>query len=222
MSEIRSRKQYWERKILGWERSRYEGSSWLKPASWTLRRRMDLAVRVAREVLPRGGRLVELGCGTGFFAERMRGFFGSYSGFDIAEAAVAEARRRLEGTGSSVTCGDVSAVEIPPADLVVMLGLVDWLEPGEVEHLFRRIRSRFVLFSYTEEPTSFRWNPYSVYRSIYDARFGHGVYRARSYPPEVVRGWVEGFATIRREIGPSHFLDPGRLVLIENSAPSKK
>jgi SAM-dependent methyltransferase len=213
------RKQYWERKILSWEYSRYGGSAWLRPGSWTLRRRMRVSARLAKGVLSgcAGGKgsVLELGCGSGLLAEKLRGELTTYLGIDLADSAIKEARERVRDPRVSFEQGDVLRRELPRAELTVFLGLLDWLEPSEIEAFFARLRSTYLLFSYTEEATGRSLNPYSLYRSYYDSRFGGGVYKARSYRWSQVESWLKPLRVKKIELQPSSFLDPGRLVLVE-------
>lgn len=210
------RRGYWEKKILAWETSRYSGNHWLHPSSWTLRGRMSAATLLARSVLPKGGRVLELGCGSGLLAERLQGSYGSYVGIDLAENAIQEARVRVKAPGVLFERGDVCEMIFPEADLTVFLGLVDWLEPEELRALFGKIRSPHVLFSFTEQAGPLgSLNPYGLYRSYYDSRFGRGVYRAKSYSREEAESWLSGKKLKRIETAPALFFDPGRLVLAE-------
>ncbi len=213
------RKQYWERKILPWERARYGGLAWARPGSWTLRRRMRQAVRIAKEALPPGGSVLELGCGSGLFARQLTGTFGTYHGIDLAEAAVLEARALAGGPRAEFVQGDVLEACLPASDLAVFLGLLDWLEPGEASRLIARIPARRLLFSFTEESASASGlSPYGLYRAWYDTRFGAGIYRARAWRATVVREWLQALGPHKATFFPSNFLDPGRLVLVERDA----
>lgn len=210
MSTGFDRRKYWERKILSWESSRYGGAAWLKPGSWTLRRRLSAAAEMLKKVLPHQGALLDLGCGSGLLAERLRGVYSTYHGIDFAANAIEEARARRSYPGVTFEQCDVSQCLLPAADVTVFLGLVDWLEPEELPALFARISSPKILFSFTEAGGGM--GPYGLYRAYYDARFGGGVYRARSYSWPEVRGWV---GAGKAELLAGSCLDPGRLVLVE-------
>lgn len=210
------RRKYWEGKILPWEQARYGGIALLRPGSWTLRLRMSTAVRVAKESLPPKGRLLELGCGSGLFAERTAGAWAHYHGVDLAEAAVREARVRVRDPGASFVQADVLQATLPESDLAVFLGLLDWLEPAEAKALLARIPARKLLFSFTEETArSGALSPYGLYRSWYDARFGAGVYRARSYSWAAIQDWLSALGPHRARLLPARRFDPGRLVLVD-------
>ncbi len=199
------RRQYWENKILPWERARYLGIP--SPASLTLRRRLRISEALVRELLPAAGTILELGCGSGLLAERLRGHFSRYVGMDFAENAVKEARGR-NLPNAEFQHGDVASLELPSADLVIFLGLVDWLNDEELSRLFQALRGRRLLFSYTEPPSVF--SPYHWYRAVYDRLKGAGVYRARCFREEEVRGWVGAPARFL----PRRFGDPGRMVVV--------
>lgn len=71
-------------------------------------------------LLPSGGRVVELGCGSGEFLHSLvdRGF--TARGFDLSESMVESAR----GRGGEAAVGDWRNVEVPPCDAVVAISEV--------------------------------------------------------------------------------------------------
>lgn len=82
-------------------------------------------------LLPSGGRVVELGCGSG---ELLRSLFDhgfSAVGFDLSEAMVETAR----GRSVDATVGDWRSVEIPPCDAIIAIGEV--LNYGDDSDLHR-------------------------------------------------------------------------------------
>ncbi len=140
-------KAFWDAKILGWEASRYGGAAapdvvegLAGRASSSLRFRLDCAARLLGPHLA-GRRVVELGCGSGLLAERLLALgAASYHGFDISAAAIAKARDRAAASplGAAMRFDVAAVAELPPqGDAVVMsLGLVDWLDAAELDHLF--------------------------------------------------------------------------------------
>lgn len=144
-------KQFWEKKILGWETGRYYAASGEarglleKIGDWSsrsLRFRIQVALDLMRPHV-RGKRVLELGCGSGLLA---RGFIEAgateYLGIDIAESAIAGAngRKAAEGWGDNVQFR-VDTVRDMPAishDVVFSLGLLDWLNDDELDILFEK------------------------------------------------------------------------------------
>jgi SAM-dependent methyltransferase len=164
MNELSETRQvYWERKILRWERARY--SPWLGfyPLSWSIRARLAMAARTIRQRASPNWRILELGCGSGHLAADICAAFPRYSGIDIAANAVAVARRRVPQV--RFEAGDVLTAELPEADLTIFLGLTDWLQPQELVNVVRRLKSKYILFSYTNPAA---WNPYRLYRLVMD------------------------------------------------------
>lgn len=172
MVEYRSAKDFWEDKLLAWEEARYSSLGGLSPLSWTVRARLQKAVRLIQERMDVEDSILELACGSGILAQQIR--CARYYGVDIAANAIVEARQRVPNPGYEFVAGDVLELSWPEADLTVFLGLTDWLNPPELERLFAKLASAEILFSYTQAGML---NPYRLYRRFMDSpqadRFDH-------------------------------------------------
>jgi SAM-dependent methyltransferase len=141
------RVRFWDERILEWEAARYEGR-WpasLEPVEWLAgwrsgptRLRQRLAVELAAPFLA-GRNVVEVGCGTGLLARRFldAGARG-YLGLDHSKVAI-EAARRRHAVAERVRFETVAASDLPGGcDLVVSLGMLDWLTEAELRGFFAR------------------------------------------------------------------------------------
>ena len=140
-------KRFGMSKILDWEASRYrlgatpnlvEGVA--GRVSSSVRYRMDAAVHLLAPHLA-GRRVVELGCGSGLLAERLLALgAASYQGYDISTVAIARAKQRITKSrqGEAMQFDVAAIADLPLQDdaLVVSLGLIEWLPPTELDHLF--------------------------------------------------------------------------------------
>ncbi len=140
-------KSFWEPKITVWEEGRYDRAPQGRPlerladaASASLRFRLRSAVELLTPHV-RGLRVADLGCGTARLAKPLLDAGASaYVGVDLAESAIAgaRARARLEGWSDRATLhrADIQALPRLDVDLVVSLGLVDWLTDDELRAMF--------------------------------------------------------------------------------------
>jgi putative flippase GtrA/SAM-dependent methyltransferase len=156
---------FWDAKILGWEVSRYRGAAGSDfveglagRASSSLRFRVDAAARLLAPHLA-GRRVVELGCGSGLLAERLLALgAASYQGYDFSQAAIAQAKRRAAESprGEAMSFAVAAVADLPPQGdaLVISLGLVDWLAPAELDHLFSLGRLGSCLHTFSERRRS--------------------------------------------------------------------
>lgn len=203
-------KRYWESRILRWERARYFGWGAVNPLSWTVRRRMKLALEIYYALEPAPASVFELGCGgSGLFANGLRPDCKRYCGVDIAGAAVRAARAGVSDPRAEFREGDAVQALHSSADfdLCVFLGLTDWLDPAELREFFRRARSRWLLFSHTEPGNSI----YNFYRTRKDG----AEYAARSYSRAEIAeaSGPAGYAEVAAR--KTYPFDPGRIVLME-------
>lgn len=139
---------FWETKILGWEDGRYEEKATAPGvleriadrASASLRFRLASTGELLAPHVP-GKRVVDVGCGSGLLGRALLDAgASSYVGYDIAESAIDLARKRAQDLawGERARFERASIDELTPfdADVVVSLGLTDWLDDAGLERLF--------------------------------------------------------------------------------------
>jgi ubiquinone/menaquinone biosynthesis C-methylase UbiE len=107
-------------------------------------------VRIWTEAgLPPHPRVVELGCGEGAIADALaqRGFAETYSGYDISESGIEEARgRKILGASFHVVAGESMPLGDDSADLVVLSHVVEHLEyPRALLYEARRIANHVIV-----------------------------------------------------------------------------
>lgn len=180
-------KQFWEDKLLVWEQGRYgRPDRPLGPLEWIANRSsMSLRYRIAvtpelLEPFLAGKRVVELGCGSGLLAGKFieRGA-ASYHGIDIAESAIAKALESHAGGDGRITFAVGGVSDLPPlaADLVVSLGLFDWLRDDEIANVFAKSgRADFLHAIAERRPGIQQW----LHRSYVQLAYG---YRTDTYRP---------------------------------------
>ncbi len=203
-----SAKQFWEQKILTWEKARYSNLYRLYPPSWPLRARLRLASRELGRRLGPGSSVLELGCGSGLLAETLTSTCASYLGLDIAENAIEMARQRVRHVGFNFRVADVVVSDLPQAQVTVFLGLTDWLDEQQIQALLIRLRSSAILFSYTEASAL---NPYRIYRRYADRSLSRQQ-AGRTYNTCQVRKWLKIANYSMEFLYKPRILNPGALV----------
>lgn len=157
-------KAFWERKILTWEQGRYEqtgGGGVLEQladrASDSLRFRLASSAELLAPYVT-GKHVVDLGCGSGLLSPALLAAgAASVHGFDISEAAIARAKARAEALGlqnARFDVGTVDALPDIPRDVVVSLGLTDWLTDAELHQLFAWSGDAAYLHAFSEDRRS--------------------------------------------------------------------
>jgi SAM-dependent methyltransferase len=179
-------KQFWEAKLLPWEQGRYGNSDhphglleWIaNRSSMSLRFRVAITPELLQPYLD-GKRVVELGCGSGIMAGKLIEYgAASYLGIDIAEAAIETARTRY-ANNPKVQFLATSVADMPSlsADLVVSVGLFDWLTDSEIREVFRKSGSADFLHAIAELRPGLQQ---LLHRSYVQLAYG---YRTDAYRP---------------------------------------
>jgi SAM-dependent methyltransferase len=179
-------KEFWETKLLGWEQGRYGRPDrplgfleWIaNRSSASLRFRVTIVPELLKAFLL-NKKVVELGCGSGLIADKFLDYgAASYLGIDIAESAIEKARTR-HGNDARIQFQVGSVAELPllSADLVVSLGLFDWLTDEEIAKVFRQSGNADFLHAIAERrPGIQQW----LHRSYVQLAYG---YRTAQYRP---------------------------------------
>lgn len=206
MSSV-DRRKFWDRKILGWERNRYGRRpsrsalfEFLAHRNGSVRYRRTRAAEIL-EPLVAGQRLLDLGCGSGLlFQDLAHTQAGGFMGLDWAPSAIEEGRRRAEAGGYSARTRfietDISGDKLPDSDLVVGLGLLDWLEPAQIKQLAQQVGDRQFLFSFSEDRPSIFKELHKLYTLLsYGLRTGG--YRPRYHAAEELCSLFTGSQVLR-------------------------
>jgi SAM-dependent methyltransferase len=193
-------KAFWEDKLVGWEEGRYT----LKPGRGLLERIADRASDSLRFRLQSAGELlapvvrdrhvVDVGCGTGLLAEALlNAGCASYTGLDIAEGPIAQARERAAARGWTRARFEVATVgTLPdiPRDVIVSLGLTDWLTDAELSTLLTWGGQADFLHAISEDRGSV---PQRIHQAYCWIAYG---WRTRGYVPRYFNpAWFAGLAT---------------------------
>ena len=138
--------EFWNKKIIGWEEGRYSNNSssgtkllerLANSASTSLRFRMEVAAKLLAPHVA-NKKVLEIGGGSGLLTKSiMDATAASYLGVDIAPIAIKKAKERnlnQEWSNQVVfEVRDLDTIPIGAYDIVVSLGLVDWLNDIELE-----------------------------------------------------------------------------------------
>ncbi|HEY8278368.1 MAG TPA: class I SAM-dependent methyltransferase [Bdellovibrionota bacterium] len=207
---------FWEKRILAWEKRRYSHPLFL-PLYWNLRKRLRITLKMLESLAPENASVLELGCGSGILASRIS--CGKYLGVDTASAAIKRAEARFVGANFAFRQANALDVagESCEFDITAFLGLTDWLSENETSALFSSLRSPTILFSYTEAATARPWQPYSIYRNVFDRFIQKNAIRARSMAgAEIDRLLARSGYRVKFRTRAS-FLNPSRVICAEKA-----
>ena len=185
-------KDFWEDKILSWERDRYCAPNAAPNILERLASRASDSLRfrlwATGELLApqvKGKRILELGCGSGFLAPRLLAVGAEgYIGIDISESAIVNARALAAKDGVEdklrFEVDSVSNLGEYECDIVFSLGLLDWLADDELDRMFAATAGAEYLHAIAEKRASVsQW----IHRVYVQLSYGHrtGSYRPRYF-----------------------------------------
>lgn len=188
---------FWDDKIISWENDRYvshdKAETWLERVASRASDSLRFRLRATGEILSQhvaGKHVLELGCGSGFLAARLiSAGAASYTGMDISEIAIANARRLAEGSEFAdqidFEVGSIAEMPTTNGGLVFSLGLLDWLTDDELDRMFAATKGADFLHAIAEKrPSISQW----LHRAYVQISYGHrtGQYRPRYFSvPEI-------------------------------------
>ncbi|HLC53611.1 MAG TPA: methyltransferase domain-containing protein [Candidatus Nanoarchaeia archaeon] len=159
-------RQYWNKKIIDWENSinQDQRTSLIESLAGKFRKpllvRKDICLELLKKV-GKGKTVLELGCGSGFFAFKALKEVNPKKiiGIDISRNAISRAKKIKKDLGIGKEAefieGDTSSMNIPAADVTVGLGFLDYLTAEEIINLMKRLKSKHIIFTFSEKKASF-------------------------------------------------------------------
>lgn len=172
------KKEFWNQKILSWERSKYKSISYGIDVNSSVKHRLHLTASLLQQI-SEGKHLLELGSGSGRFYEHINSLnLASYKGLDFSETAIKAFQNKIQNLPYrdkiSLFCEDC-VQNIYPADIVISLGLLDWLDMKTIEKIAENYKNSWFLHSFSEKRKSLSQAAHSVYSLIN--------YRQKNYFP---------------------------------------
>ena len=172
------KKKFWDEKILLWEKKRYDRIPKIFDTYSSLKCRLHLAYSVLSQISD-GKRLLELGCGSGRLWEKINSLnLKSYTGVDFSETAIEAFQHKIQDFKStdyiSLFCEDCTQ-NIHSVDIVVSLGLFDWISVEQIEKIANSYKDSWYLHSFSEKCLSLPQVAHYFYSFLN--------YRCRDYSP---------------------------------------
>jgi len=170
-----NKKEFWERKIIDWEDIRYGRKlsklnffeKFVNRTNKTLIFRLNTALKILKPLI-KNKKVVEVGCGSALIAsDIINAGVSSYVGYDISENAIERAIKLSKDNNSenktSFYAKPVMDMPELKADYVFSLGLTDWLNDREIEHLFKISKNCENLHSISEDNNSISQLLHKIY-----------------------------------------------------------
>lgn len=168
---MNDQKEYWEKKIIDWEKSVYRGENsnnqpFFEKLATPFRKlnkiRNDTAERLISPYI-KNKVVADIGCGTGIFLAKLLKYKPKQLvGIDIASSAIRIASKdfakQIKSKKAKFICEDLRKKTnvIKGIDVVVGIGLIDYFNSSEMLDLFKGVRGKIFLFSFPAKIISLR------------------------------------------------------------------
>lgn len=180
------KKQFWDDKVFGWERDKYDTSKKILGFSFDVNRSVKKRLRLAQTILSQVARnrtVLELGCGTARLLPMLvHTGVKKYIGVDISKLAIEHAQAKAEFLGASTIAEfhqlDVTTLGDINTDICFSLGLLDWLDLADISQMLQRIHCQYYIHSFSEKRRSVQLLLHRVYTYVL---YG---YRTKFYVPK--------------------------------------
>ena len=162
-------KKFWNERILSWEEKKYQNKSQFLDVNSSVKSRLQLSAVLLPKVW-KGKRLLELGCGSGKLWELTKGSdFASWTAVDFSETAISAFQNKAQNSPKRdktyLYCEDCIE-NIYPADIVFSLGLLDWLDEGQIKQLAEHYKNKWYFHSFSQKNLSFSQAAHTLYSLI--------------------------------------------------------
>ena len=152
-----SKKQFWNKKILSWEKNKYEKKSKLYDVNFSIKHRLNLASSILHQI-PKKKTVLELGCGSGQLWEKIKLLDLNYKGVDFCETAINIFQKRIQNVSIKkkifLFCENCEKT-IHSTDIVISLGLLDWLSIKQIAQIAENYKNSWYIHSFSEKNLSF-------------------------------------------------------------------
>lgn len=154
------KESFWNNKIISWDQKRYRRDT-------VILKRLNHCFALLKSELP-GAHVLELGCGTGQSLNLLKDAnIVSYTGIDISSKAIEAANKRKVdlalGGNFNFICADFANIDLKNYDLVISLGLLDWLNDDELRTLFAQTLHTRFFHSFSHDEVSILKSLHQIY-----------------------------------------------------------
>ncbi|MBI5418045.1 class I SAM-dependent methyltransferase [Candidatus Poribacteria bacterium] len=163
---------YWNNKIIEWEKSAYEkdsrNSNFIEKIAnlfrGIVRERMALTIKTLSPFV-KDKTIIDIGCGSGILASELLKFNPKkIIGIDISENAIAKAKKCIIDKRCDFFIGDALNFDLPESDIIVGLGVLDFIPKNFLPDFLKKIKSKYFLFSFPERSISPYYYMIQLYR----------------------------------------------------------
>lgn len=181
MLNIDLKKEFWDQKILRWEKEKYLDKSLLLDVNSSVKFRMVLTKKILSKI-SKNKTLLEIGCGSALLLNNLKKMgVKKYIGIDISSEAIKKAEikaKKINGIEFQFINADVSKIKSINVDIFFSIGFLDWISIEEIKEMNSKISSKFFFHSFSEKRFSFVQMLHKLF--VY-TKYG---YKSKGYQPQ--------------------------------------
>ncbi|MBC6415831.1 MAG: class I SAM-dependent methyltransferase [Bdellovibrionales bacterium] len=174
-----TKKDFWNQTISSWEKNKYKKTKYFDFNS-SVKFRLQMASYLLNQ-FSKKTKYLELGCGSGYLWKQINpSCIESYRGVDFSNKAIESFQKEVKKLNKtnqvSLFCEDCTK-NIYPAEIVVSLGLLDWISTDKIKLLAKNYKSTWFLHSFSEKRNSLSQWIHHCY-SLWNYKAGSPYYRS--------------------------------------------
>lgn len=163
------KEEFWNKKILSWENRKYKNTFYILDVNSSVKHRFYLASSLLHQI-SKGKSLLELGCGSGRLWEHINSInLKHYKGIDFSAVAIETFNKKIYNFKNkdkvSLSCEDC-VKSFYPADIVISLGLLDWLNIEKIKKIAENYKDSWYLHSFSEKRLSVSQMAHFIYSFV--------------------------------------------------------
>ena len=165
-----TKQKFWNQRIAAWEKNKYRKTPKYLDVNSSIKFRLNLTAHLLDQISKEKS-LLELGCGSGFLWNQIQeSKITRYTGVDFSESAIHSFQQKVQKSNNTsmqtcLFCEDCME-NTYSADIIVSLGLLDWISIEKVFKTAEKYKNSWYLHSFSEKRHTFSQFIHKLYSQL--------------------------------------------------------
>ena len=159
-----TKEEFWNQKISTWEKNKYKKTIKYLDINSSVKFRLQTASSLLTQIAEEKN-VLELGCASGMLWDRIKSLnIKNYKGVDFSKTAISAFQKKIQNFEGKISLSCEDCVKnIYSADIVVSLGLLDWISIEKIKKIANSYKNCWYLHSFSEKKYSLSQLIHTIY-----------------------------------------------------------